>query len=105
MIKRNKLTLIVSSIVILLPMLLGLLADNVLPEEITVHWGIDGSADGFMQTSLFFLIMPPILLAVHWLCVWGSSLDSRNQGQNRKVTGLVLWITDLKGGDNHGETV
>ena len=64
MLKRNKGKLIVSSILTLLPMLFGLLAPQILPDTITVHWGLDGSADGFMNASLFFFIIPPCLYAV-----------------------------------------
>ncbi len=47
MIKKNRGALILSSILILLPSLLGLIFWNKLPEQMTTHWGFDGSADGF----------------------------------------------------------
>ena len=51
MIKKNKLKLLISSIVILLPMLVGIFGKNILPDQIAVHWGIDGEADGWMGIS------------------------------------------------------
>ena len=92
MMKRYKKALLLSSAVILLPILVGVAVWNQLPSQMPTHWGLDGSVDGWSGKAFAVIGLPLILLAVHWLCVWGSSLDSRNQGQNRKVTGLVLWI-------------
>ena len=92
MVKRYKKALLLSSAVILLPILVGVAFWNQLPSQMPTHWGLDGSVDGWSGKAFAVIGLPLILLAVHWLCVWGTSLDSRNQGQNRKVTGLVLWI-------------
>ena len=92
MIKRNKWKLLISSLVILLPMLLGIFGDRILPETITVHWGIDGSADGWMNSSTFFLIFPVILLAIHWLCMIVTAVIDKNAAQNAKTMGIMLAI-------------
>ncbi len=47
MLKENKFKVIISSIVILLPILFGLIMWNELPNTMTTHWGADGNADGF----------------------------------------------------------
>ena len=92
MIKRNKWVLIASSIVILLPMLIGFFGARFLPEEIAIHWGFDGKADGFASPSTAFLVLPPILLALHWLCMLLTVLLNKNIEQNQKVMRVVLWI-------------
>ena len=92
MMKQHKGKLIVSSVVTLLPILAGLILWNRLPNQMPTHWGLDGSVDGWSGKAFAVFGLPLILLAVHWLCVWGTSLDSGNRGQNRKVSGLVLWI-------------
>ena len=40
-----------------------------LPEKIAVHWGFDGNPDGLMSPKSIFLILPLILLAIHWMCL------------------------------------
>ena len=92
MLKRYKWVLIVSSIVILLPMLLGLLGGHLLPEEIAIHWGLDGRADGFASASTAFLILPPILLVLHWACFLVAVLLDKDAAQNQKIMNIVLWI-------------
>ena len=91
MMKNNKWRLIASSIVTLLPMLLGAFA-GVLPERIAVHWGISGEADGFMAASEIFLILPPILVAVHWLCLVLSAVLDKNAAQNKKLMEITYWV-------------
>ncbi|MBO7171229.1 MAG: DUF1648 domain-containing protein, partial [Clostridia bacterium] len=46
MIKQNKWKILISSIVILLPMLFGLIMWDRLPEQMAIHWGLAGEADG-----------------------------------------------------------
>lgn len=92
MIKRNKLKLIISSIVILLPMLLGFWGTKILPEEIIVHWGIDGNADGWMNPMLVFTVFPLILLVIHWVCIILTAVLDKNAQQNNKIFGMIFWI-------------
>ena len=44
---KGKWKLWVSSLIILLPSLIGLLFYDALPAVLTTHWGADGAADGF----------------------------------------------------------
>lgn len=92
MIKNNKWKLIISSAVILLPVLAGLIFWDALPEQMTTHWGVDGNADGWSVKSFAVLSMPLIMLAVHWFCILFTVKDPKNKDQNRKVFGMVLWI-------------
>ncbi len=91
MIKNNKGKLILSSIVILLPMLFCLLS-GILPEEIAVHFRLDGTADGFARPASVFLVVPPILLAVHWLCMILTSVLEKDHEQNKKIMSVMFWI-------------
>lgn len=92
MIKRNKVKLIISSLVILIPMLFGAFAGKILPAEIAVHWGFDGKADGFMNAKAVFFILPGILLALHWGCMFLEAAVNKNVEQNKKVTEIAYWI-------------
>ena len=90
MIRKYKKTLIISSLLILLPTVIGLLLRNQLPEMIPTHWGLDGQADGWSSVYTAIFLLPLILLAFHWLCVWITA--KTNQHQNEKLQVMVLWI-------------
>lgn len=95
MIKKNKWTLLFSSIVILLPIVFGLIFWNRLPEELTTHWGADGQANGWMTKGATIFILPLILLAFHWLCFLASTKLPGGNDQNPKLLGIVLWIIPI----------
>ncbi len=93
MMKTHKWKLLFSSLLILLPTLFGLIFWDSLPVQMATHWGIDGATDGWSSRAFAVIGMPLLLLLLHWVCVFFTVKDPKNQGQNRKVFGLVLWIT------------
>ena len=92
MIKRNKGTLILTSIVMLIPMIIGLALWNKLPDTIPSHWNIHGEVDGWSSKGFAVFFFPALLLAIHWLCVFASYADPKAKNYHPKMIGLVLWI-------------
>ena len=92
MIKNNKWKLAAGSLVILLPLLAGLILWGKLPERMPMHWGIDGQVDGWGSRTTAVLVMPLVLLGLHWLCVLLTAADPLNRRQSGKAVGMVLWI-------------
>ena len=68
MLKKNKIKVIISSIIILLPVLFGIIMWNDLPDIITTHWGADGNADGLSGKVFAVFGTPIILLIFHFVC-------------------------------------
>jgi len=95
MLKNNKKKLIISSILILLPILAGLILWNKLPDNMVTHWGADGNADGMTPKHIAVFLMPTLLLGVHWLCLWLTSLDKKSAEQNKKAMGIIYWIIPI----------
>lgn len=92
MIKKNKWKLLISSIVILLPIVLGLIFWKQLPEQMVTHWGADGEADGWSSRASAVFSLPIFILAVHWICIFFTAKDPKNKDQNNKIFRIVLWI-------------
>lgn len=92
MIKRNKGTLILTTIIMLLPMFVGLIIWNKLPEQVPVHWNINGQVDGWGSKSMLVFFLPLFLIGIHWLCALATSLDPKGANVKGKLSQLVLWI-------------
>ena len=92
MMKCNVGKLILSSLLILLPIPLGLIFWDRLPEFMNVHWGLDGAADGFASRPIAVFLIPLLLLAIHLLCLFFTFRDRKNDNQSKKVFGLIWWI-------------
>ena len=95
MLKQKKWTLFLSSVVILLPVLIGVFLWDRLPEWMITHWGFNGQPDGWSSRTFVVFGMPLFLLALHWLCVFVTARDNKNKAQNGKVFSLVLWTTPM----------
>jgi len=92
MVKQYKKHLILSSLAILLPAIVGLLLWDQLPALLPTHWGFYGQVDSWQSKAVGIILLPLILLAAHWLCLFFTWMDPGNQGRNRKVFQLVMWI-------------
>lgn len=92
MIKKNLKVLIISSIVILLPILAGIILWDKLPQQVPCHWNVNNEVDGYCSKTFFVFFMPLILLALQWLCVIITSLDPKKQNHSNKMLNLVFWI-------------
>ena len=92
MLKANKGKLILSSIITLLPVLVGILFWNDLPDTMAIHWGTNNAPDGFSSKAVAVFLLPCILLALHWLCLIITQFDKKQQIQNKKALNLIFWI-------------
>jgi len=95
MIRENKWKIFVTSVAIVLPILVGVLLWDELPEQMPTHWGFDGTVDGWSSRPFAVFALPLFILAVHWICIFGTAMDPKNKGQNGKMFALVLWITPI----------
>lgn len=92
MIKKNLPKLIITSLIILIPIVIGLILWDKLPDQVPMHWSAQGEVDGYGTKFQAVFLMPLVLVAFHWICVLGTSLDPKKQNINDKIFTLVLWI-------------
>ena len=92
MIKNNKLKTILSSAVILLPMVFGLVMWNKIPDELVSHIGLDGKPDAFSHKSLLIFGLPLVFFVLHLLGLWLSDKDPGHKNQTKKAMGMIFWI-------------
>lgn len=92
MIKKNLPKLIITSLITLIPILIGLVLWDKLPDQVPVHWDINGEVDDYATKTQAVFLMPLVLVAFHWICAFGTSLDPKKHNINDKMFTLVLWI-------------
>lgn len=93
MFKKYRKTLIITTIIILLPVLAGVILWNKLPEQFPIHFNTAGEVDGWSSKIFGVFGLPLILAAFQWLCALGSlKMDPKAQNLEGKVFSLVLWI-------------
>lgn len=95
MIKKNFKTMIITTIIILVPMIVGLLMWNQLPDTMATHFGENGEADGWSSKSFAVIGIPLILTALHWFCVFFTGVDPKKDNISDKMMTLVLWIVPV----------
>ena len=92
MIKENKRILMITSLIILLPVLVGLLLWHQLPEQIPVHFNSEGVADSYQSKLWGVTFIYLVIFACHWFAAIITSVDPRRRNISSKIYRLVLWI-------------
>lgn len=88
-IRQHKVFVIVTSIITLLPMVVGIILWNRLPEMMATHFGTDSMPNDWSPRGFTVFGIPIFLLAVHIICVFATVADQRNKGINQTVFKIV----------------
>lgn len=91
--KKNKWMMMITSILILLPIFVGILLWDKMPDKVPYHWGVNGEVDGWASKPVAVFLLPIILLAIQWLCIFVTALEPKAKNvTSTKMMGIVLWI-------------
>ena len=82
----------ITSLIILLPVLVGLLLWHQLPEQIPVHFNSEGVADSYQSKLWGVTFIYLVIFACHWFAAIITSVDPRRRNISSKIYRLVLWI-------------
>ena len=89
---KNKIKIIISSVITLLPILAGVILWDMLPDQLAVHWGPSGEPDGWSSKTVAVFLLPMLFLAIHWICIFATSSEKMKRNQSLKVMGLIYWL-------------
>lgn len=92
MIKKNLRLIILTSAIILLPAIAGLILWQKLPDKIAIHFNAQGVADNFSGKAFAVFGLPLFLLAMQWICILATYKDPKSKNIGSKMFGIVLWI-------------
>ncbi len=90
--KKHKRILLITSLLILLPLIVGVCCWNLLPENVPMHFGPNGQPDRYGSRAEAVLVLPLCMLVLQWVLVLVVDRDRGNRNQSRKVTAMALWV-------------
>ena len=91
-IKKYKKTLILTAILTLLPMVIGFILWDKLPDQIATHFGSNGKPDGWSSKAVAVVGLPALLTAIHLACFFITFTDPKKQRIDPKLFKLILCL-------------
>lgn len=92
MLKQNKWKIIITTLITLIPMLVGCILWSRLPDTIAIHFGVDNTADGWSSKPFAVFAIPTFMAALHLIGLTVTSMDPKFKNIGKKPFGLVFWI-------------
>lgn len=93
--KINFKTLIVTSLACLLPILIGLVYYNQLPDQVAIHFDINNNPDNYFSKAAFVFGMPVIMMLIQVFSFLMSDLTDKNKEANKKAMSVFKWIIPM----------
>ena len=93
--KTNKKLLLLTSMVILFPILWGLMIWSQLPNQIPIHFNVAGQANNFQSKPLAVFGLPVFLLLVHLFVIFMIGRDPKNRTMNEKMVKVIYWLIPI----------
>ena len=88
---KNKKMLIWTTLVCLIPILVGAAVYSRLPETMATHWNLNGEPDGWSSRPFAVFGLPGILLAVNLFLPFALKADPKRGNMNEKLVAISLW--------------
>ena len=95
MLRENRKTLIVTSVVTVLPVLIGVVLWKKLPDVMATHFGFDNVANGFSSKPFAVFGIPLFCLAMLWIVAAATAADPRNKNISKKLFVFCLWLIPM----------
>lgn len=92
--KKNKITLVLTVIICLLPMILGAVLYNKLPEQMPVHFNVTNEPDNYAHKAFALFGIPVIMAIVQAICIILTSKKTSKLKDNEKpiIMKIMEWF-------------
>lgn len=84
--------LIITCIFCLLPIFLGIVYYDSLPDRVAIHFDINNNPDNYFPKGLFIFGMPIFMMLIQTFCCTTVDLTDKHKEANKKVTTVFKWI-------------
>lgn len=88
---KNHKTTILTTIVCLIPIVMGIIFYSQLPDQIAIHWGADGNPNGWASKFVGVFVLPGSLVLLNILFPFLLKVDPKYKNMNGKVKNLLHW--------------
>lgn len=95
MLKEKRNEIIITTLMSLLPLAIGLLLWNKLPDQIPVHFNYSGVADSYYPKFRAVFMIGLFMPLIHLLSSFLAFSDPKIKSVSNKVTSLILWIVPV----------
>ena len=92
MLKENKWKILITTLIVLLPILVGCILWDRLPDTIATHFGVDNEPNGWNSKTFAVFGLPGVMAALHLFCLIATSVDPKQKNIGKKALGIVFWI-------------
>ena len=92
MLRQNKWKILLTTLIILIPILVGCILWNRLPDTIATSFGVDSAANGWNSKLFAVLGIPAMIAVVHLFCLVVMSADPKQKNIGKKPLGIFFWI-------------
>ena len=93
--KKYKKTMILTSVVMLIPILIGVLLWERLPEQVATHFDFEGNPNGWTSKEFTVFGIPLFLLVCQWIAAAVTLSDPKHKNLSEKVFRMILWIVPM----------
>jgi len=83
---------VITSLVCLLPILLGLSLWDKLPDTMAIHFDVYGNADGFASKGFVVFGIPLLMVLLQAFCCFINDLNAHKHGERKKFELVTKWI-------------
>lgn len=92
---RDNRTMIISTLICLLPILFSLLVYDKLPDQIPIHWNVQGEVDNYAPKLLGSIGIPALLAIINLVLHLFVYNDPKKQNFSKRMKNIVLWLIPI----------
>ncbi len=93
--KEHKRLITVTAFICIIPALIGILLWNRLPDQIPIHWNLEGTPDNYASRLTAVLGIPALITALHLAGAFVILHDPKIGSVPAKILRLGLWVCPL----------
>lgn len=89
----NNISVYLSYVVTVLPMLFGLIKWKDLPDKIAIHFGLDGTPNGYASKFITVVLIPISMLIIQIIC---TAVEGKaGAGTSAMIKNVITWIVPV----------